>query len=137
MKSSKIGLIALLSFCLASACSRSGPVSTPAENTSTNPRFEKQALFTAGKGGYFCYRIPALAVSTKGTILAFCEARKNNCRDWDDIDIVMKRSFDNGKSWQEMKVVRDEGTHSINQPTPVVDNNTGAILLVFCKNNQQ
>jgi sialidase-1 len=130
MECSKIGLITLLVVGFVSSCGRPAPVSTA-------PVFEKMALFTAGKGGYFCYRIPALAVSAKGTIFAFCEARKNNCYDWDAIDIVMRRSFDNGKSWDAMRVVRSDGTNSTNQPTPVVDRTTGAISLVFCKNNQQ
>src|SRR2546427_5634459 len=82
------------------ACSHSGPGSTKGKDERTGPVFEKLNLFVAGEGGYFCYRIPALVVTTKGTILALCEARKHDCNDWDDIDIVMRRSFDNGKSWQ-------------------------------------
>ena len=120
-----------------SACTRQEPATNPAKTKSGEQLFEKTALFEAGKGGYFCYRIPALAVSHKGTVLAFCEARKNTCRDWDDIDIVMKRSFDNGKSWSEMTVVRDDGVNSINQPTPVIDRDTNEVLLLFCRNNQQ
>src|SRR5438105_15505287 len=126
MERLKIRLIVGLSIGFVSSCSRSAPVSTA-------PVFETAALFTAGKGGYFCYRIPALAVSAKGTILAFCEARKNNCYDWDAIDIVMRRSFDNGKSWDAMRVVRGDGINSTNQPTPVVDRSTGAISLDFCR----
>ena len=61
------------------------------------------ALFKVGEGGYFLYRIPALAVSTKGTILAFAEARKNDGHDWDDTDIVLRRSFDSGQTWGDMQ----------------------------------
>src|SRR5581483_3190856 len=32
-------------------------------------------LFHAGEGGYHTYRIPALLVTPKGTLLAFCEGR--------------------------------------------------------------
>ena len=32
-------------------------------------------LFTAREGGYRCYRIPGLVVSTRGTVVAFREAR--------------------------------------------------------------
>ena len=38
---------------------------------------EQVDLFVSGAGGYHTYRIPALAVSTQGTILAFCEGRKH------------------------------------------------------------
>ena len=33
-------------------------------------------LFEAGTGGYALYRIPGLVVTAKGTVLAYCEARK-------------------------------------------------------------
>lgn len=101
------------------------------------PFFEKTRLFVAGQGGYFCYRIPALVVSTHGTILAFCEARKNDCADWDAMDLVVRRSTDGGKSWDAPRVVIEGGTESVNQPCPVADRDTGMIWLPFCKNNQQ
>ena len=37
-------------------------------------RFDEQEIFKAGEAGYQRYRIPALVVSSKGTILAFAEA---------------------------------------------------------------
>ena len=42
------------------------------------------------------YRIPALAVSKKGTILAFAEARRISGADIGDIDAVVRRSEDGG-----------------------------------------
>jgi len=103
----------------------------------TTPRFERMELLTGGKDGHFCYHAPGLVVSSKGTVLAFCEARKGNCRDWTEIDLVLKRSFDNGLTWQPMQTIAHDGTHSMNQPTPVLDHETGTIWLAFCKNNQQ
>ena len=35
-------------------------------------------LFVRGKDGYHTYRIPAMVTSTNGTLLAFCEGRKNS-----------------------------------------------------------
>ena len=37
--------------------------------------------FTKGADGYFAFRIPSLIVSTKGTLLAFCEGRKTSLSD--------------------------------------------------------
>ena len=34
-------------------------------------------LFDSGKEGYLRYRIPALLTTGKGTLLAFCEGRKD------------------------------------------------------------
>jgi sialidase-1 len=41
------------------------------------PRLEKTDLFEAGKGGHKLYRIPGLVVTARGTVLAYCEARKH------------------------------------------------------------
>ena len=48
-------------------------------------RTRQQDLYVAGAGGYACYRIPALLTTRAGTILAFCEARRNSCRDTGEI----------------------------------------------------
>src|SRR6516162_4603044 len=63
------------------------------------PRLEKTDLFEAGKGGHKLYRIPGIVATAKGSILAYCEARKYSGLDWDDIEILMRRSADGGKTW--------------------------------------
>ncbi|MEI9894601.1 MAG: sialidase family protein [Chthoniobacter sp.] len=40
------------------------------------PFLEKSDLFTAGEGGYKLFHIPGIVVTAKGTVLAWCEARK-------------------------------------------------------------
>jgi sialidase-1 len=57
-------------------------------------------LFEAGKGGYALYRIPALVVTAKGTVIVACEARKQRS-DWGRIDLLARRSTDGGKSFAE------------------------------------
>ena len=100
-----------------------------------------QAVYARGDGGgYHTYRIPALAVTNKGTILAFCEARKNSKRDDGDIDLVVKRSLDNGRTWGPMQLVHDEGGGApitIGNPCPIVDRDTGTVWLLFCRNNKR
>lgn len=91
-------------------------------------------LYVSGENGYHTYRIPALAVTDKGTILAFCEGRKNSRSDSGDIDIVLKRSFDSGKTWQQMQIIVDDGPNTAGNPAPVVDKSTGTIWLLLCKN---
>ncbi|MFH1267929.1 MAG: sialidase family protein, partial [Planctomycetota bacterium] len=75
------------------------------------------------------YRIPALAVSKKGTILAFAEARRVSGSDIGNTDAVVKRSEDNGKTWGPEIVIFDDGGHSICNPSAVVDPKTGRIWL--------
>jgi len=95
---------------------------------------EQQDLFVSGEGGYKRYRIPALAVSTRGTILAFCEARKFTGRDSDQIDLFLRRSFDGGRTFGDVQVVATEEGWTCGNPAPVVDRQTGTIWLLFCKN---
>jgi sialidase-1 len=89
-----------------------------------------QALFTSGEGGYTCYRIPAIVTTNQGTLLAFAEARKGNCGDAGDIDLVVKRSADGGKNWSDMQVVWDDASNTCGNPAPVVDRTTGKIVLL-------
>jgi hypothetical protein len=59
---------------------------------------EQTDVFLSGTDGCHTYRIPALAVTRKGTVLAFCEGRRKGQGDAGDIDIVLKRSADGGKT---------------------------------------
>ena len=56
-------------------------------------------VFEGGKHDYHTFRIPAVVVSNKGTLLAFCEGRKESPRDASPTDLVLKRSLDGGVSW--------------------------------------
>jgi len=89
-----------------------------------------QHLYTAGDGGYKCFRIPAIITSAKGTLLAFAEARKTGCGDAGDIDLVVRRSTDGGKTWGAMSIVWDDGENTCGNPAPVVDRKTGNIILL-------
>lgn len=93
-------------------------------------------LFTAGEAGYKRHRIPALVVTSSGTVLAFCEARRITGADDDEIDIVLKRSFDDGKTWENRRIAVIDGDRTCGNPCPIVDTDTGAVVLPFCKENQ-
>jgi sialidase-1 len=95
---------------------------------------QQQAVFVAGQEGYHTFRIPALIVSAKGTVLAFCEGRRDSRSDTGDIDLVLKRSFDGGRTWGPLQVVADDGPHTIGNPCPVVDQKTGTIWLPLTRN---
>src|SRR5262249_25708615 len=91
-------------------------------------------VFVSGKDGYHTFRIPAVIVSKKRTLLAFCEGRKDSRSDTGNIDVVLKRSFDGGKTWQAMQVVADFGPDTVGNPCPVVDRRSGTIWLPLTKN---
>jgi len=95
----------------------------------------KLAVFVSGQEGYRVFRIPAIVVSNRGTLLAFCEGRRDGGGDSGDIDLVRKRSFDGGKTWGPLGVVWDDGPHTCGNPCPVVDRSTGTIWLHLTRND--
>ncbi|MEU1803613.1 sialidase family protein [Streptomyces sp. NPDC019937] len=99
------------------------------------PDFDQRTLFKSGQdAGYFCFRIPAIVTSRDGTLLAFAEGRKDNCGDAGDIDLVLKRSTDGGRTWGPLQVINEGGGDTHGNPAPVVDTRTGRILLASTYN---
>lgn len=102
--------------------------------TAVGAELSQMAVYRSGDG-YHTFRIPALITSAKGTLLAFAEARDVNSRmDSGNIDMVLKRSTDGGKTWGPLQVVFDFGEDTIGNPTPVVDRKSGTIILVLTRN---
>jgi sialidase-1 len=91
-------------------------------------------VYRAGEGGYQSYRIPSLIATKKGTLLAFCEGRKNSAADSGDIDLLLRRSFDGGKTWGPVQTIADIGTDTIGNPTPVLERRSGTIFLLMTRN---
>ncbi len=78
------------------------------------------------------FRIPGLAASNKGTLLAVYDIRKNNSKDLPaDIDVGLSRSTDEGQTWLPMQVIMDMGEphdqNGIGDPSILVDKNSGTI----------
>ncbi len=97
---------------------------TKATNSFTTP------VFVSGQGGYHTYRIPALTVTTQGTVLAFAEGRKGGGGDSGRIDLLLRRSTDHGRTWSEQQLVRSDERNTCGNPCPVVDRTTGTIWLL-------
>jgi sialidase-1 len=97
-------------------------------------------VFTVGTDGYHTYRIPALVVTQKGTLLAICEGRKTGRGDHGDLDLVQKRSTDGGQTWGPLELIHEEGGTAkvtIGNPCPVVDQSTGTIWLPLTRDNDR
>ncbi|MBT0773099.1 exo-alpha-sialidase [Kineosporia sp. J2-2] len=76
------------------------------------------------------YRIPSIVRTTRGTLVAFAEARDNNdTSDMGDYDIATARSTDNGCSWSAPKVIASDAANRVSNPSALVDAQTGDILL--------
>ena len=75
-----------------------------------------------------------MIASAKGTLLAFCEGRKSARNDTGNIDLVLRRSTDGGKTWGPLQIVWDDGLNTVGNPCPVVDRRTGTIWLPITRN---
>ena len=137
-----IKAISLLSFllCIAWSCTTI---------FANEPILEKTDVFPSGMNGVALYRIPGVVVTTKGTVLAYCEARKDSRSDWGEIEVHLRRSTDGGKTWEAPKQIahladRIEGNptkrvdgareQTVNNPVAIVDRTTGAIEFLYCVN---
>lgn len=97
-------------------------------------RVTQTDVFTSGQDGYAVYRIPSLVVAPDDSLLAFAEARKNGKSDTGDIDLVVKRSTDGGKTWGKQRVVWDDGENTCGNPCVVVENREPRIFLLMTHN---
>ncbi|MBW7864591.1 MAG: exo-alpha-sialidase [Candidatus Hydrogenedentes bacterium] len=91
-------------------------------------------VYRQGELGYNTFRIPALAVTNAGTLLAFCEGRKGSSSDTGDIALLLRRSGDNGDTWGEHQVVWDDPGNTSGNPCAVVDRDTGTVWLLMTWN---
>lgn len=82
---------------------------------------QKVPVFTSGTEGHKSYRIPAVIQLPNKDILAFCEGRVNGSGDFGDINIVMKKSSDQGKTWSALQTIVDADSLQAGNPAPVVD----------------
>lgn len=99
------------------------------------PPVLSETIYKKGDNGFDTYRIPSLVQTPKGTILAFAEARKHSRSDTGDIDLVLRRSTDGGRTWGDIVTVWDDGANVCGNPAPVVDCTTGRILLLSTWND--
>ena len=91
----------------------------------------KMDLFVAAEDGYATYRIPGIVVTQRGTILAYCAARKDGIGDWADIDIALRRSLDGGRSWLPRQILVDAGKATADNPTAIIDRKSGAVHFLY------
>ncbi len=98
------------------------------------------SVFISGTEGYKSFRIPAIIKTFNNDLLAFCEGRVNSSGDFGDIDIVMKRSTDHGKTWTSISKVVNYDLLQAGNPAPVIDNTdpaypNGRIFLFYNTGN--
>lgn len=93
-------------------------------------------LFHASmKAGVACYRIPALVTAPNGDLVAAIDERLGTCGDLKfnrDINIVVRRSTDQGKTWSAIETAIDYPPgQSASDPSMIVDRITGDIIMFY------
>lgn len=82
-----------------------------------------------------CYRIPAMVTAPNGDLIAAIDERVPNCNDLNrnnDINIIVRRSTDNGKTWSKIETAVDFPLgKSASDPSMIVDKVTKEIFMFY------
>lgn len=90
-------------------------------------------VFRSGTENTVLFRCPTLVTATNGDLIMVSDQRVSDPADVGlntNINLVLKRSADNGETWSETQVIADlpEG-ESLSDPSLIVDQETGKIFL--------
>ncbi|KIC93027.1 sialidase family protein [Flavihumibacter solisilvae] len=107
-------------------------VSCKSTKNSTAPDAEGHTIVFEPDSTYKSTRIPALVITPKNTLLAFCEGRIGTASDWADMNLAMRRSTDGGSNWEPIKILDTKKGAPVGNPTPIVDNK-GIVHLLYQK----
>ena len=72
-----------------------------------NPEQEALDLFVPGQNGSKNYRIPSMIKTSSGRLLSVIDRRLYHQMDWGDIDLSLRYSDDEGKTWSDDQVILD------------------------------
>ena len=122
-----------------SLTTKASPTVSPALSA---PIHNSLVLFNGGDEGaggvatYHSFRIPSIVRTSNGTLVAFAEGRRWSPSDYGDINLVCKRSTDNGNTWSSLREVSAAGAGTWGNPTAVYDKDSGRIWLFMSWNDE-
>ncbi len=98
-------------------------------------KYHKNIFYSGMKKGVNGYRIPALVTAKDGTLVAAIDERVPHNGDLvhsDDINIAVKLSKNNGKTWSKEKIIVDfPHGQSASDPSMILDEKTGHIYMFY------
>ncbi|MFM7862651.1 MAG: exo-alpha-sialidase, partial [Planctomycetaceae bacterium] len=103
-----------------------------------DPRLFRTTVRRRGDDGVDTYRIPGLATTKRGTLIAVFDARNRSGADLPgDIDVGLQRSTDGGETWGSLQRIMDFDAavpgsqgNGVGDPAVLVDQQTGRIFVV-------
>ena len=102
---------------------------------SQSPFFEQINLFSRSDDTYQPYRIPALAVTNAGTLIAAVDERKYGQPN--TINLIMRRSTDLGCTWEPVRPLQAlPGGAQAHESSLLVDRATGRIFCFYMCSNR-
>ena len=129
-------LLALMTLSAMFGCNKPEPI-VPDPPEEEPIVYYEQCLYRPGDYGSTNWRIPAICCLSDGTLLTVCDKRKYNESDLpEDIDLVVRRSLDNGRTWSEPQTLA-EGTgrkHGFGDAA-LVECANGDVVCVFVGGN--
>lgn len=110
----------------------------PAAPARAAPEISRTILRRQGDDHVHTYRIPGLATTPRGTLIAVFDVRHQSSGDLPaDIDVGMMRSTDQGETWSEPRIVldfdrdeKDARGNGVGDPAVLVDSKSGDVLVV-------
>ena len=129
------------------ACSCTKPNDTPQTPEPQLPAAERHEVFQLLNPSDIPYRIPALAVTKDGTLIAVADYRHSGTdigvTDKGRIDLHYALSYDNGNTWTDvMPLIEGKGDKSpdfmnvgFGDPCIVADRESNRVLLLSCAGN--
>jgi len=102
-----------------------------------DPRLFHTTVRRRGDDGVDTYRIPGLATTKRGTLIAVFDARNRSGADLPgDIDVGLQRSTDGGETWGSLQRIMDFDAavpgsqgNGVGDPAVLVDQQTGRIFV--------
>ncbi len=101
---------------------------------------EKVNIFEARTNGYWSYRVPGMVCTRRGVVVVSAEARRGKGGDWDDNDVLLRRSLDGGATWlapQRVVSQAQYGPGPVGNFVMIVDRELDMIHALFCHNHSR
>jgi sialidase-1 len=101
-------------------------------------QLQSTLLWPSGTEGYETFRIPGIVATPKGTILAYGVGRRFlKDGDWSDSDILLRRSLDQGKTWEVSHKIAGDGHGVTDNPVAIASRKKGRVHFLYQHNYER